>query len=859
MIDFKSINAAALPRLGDLLPRWLPGGRIEGVEFVAGDLSGAPGRSLSVNMETGVWCDFAGNARGSDSISLWAAIRGLKQGEAAQELARELGVTAESSRPRVTSRPVDLLGKGPKDQWRPILPVPGNVSPPPDVFRRKEDGRWIELRLVARWTYWDENEAVLGHICRFERPGGGKEIIPQTWCETLDGKTSWRWKSFPEPRPLYGLDRLAVSDPEALVLMVEGEKACDAAQRLMPNTVAMTWPSGSKAVGKADFTPLSGRHVVIWPDADKPGAEAALAVADALAKVGAGSVQVISPPDGVAGGWDLADAEAEGWDAVRVREHQQGHWVEVAAFAVLARKRFGFDQKAKAASAPTCAQADEGVIRIEKGSLSVVVDACEAILARPDLPTQYRAFQRGGQLVRVASLPASAMADGVSRPQGAVVIMEAQKPFLLDVLGRFGRFEKFDGRSGEWRTADPPKDAAETILSRAGLWPVPTLRGVVACPTMRVDGSLLLTPGYDAASGYFMAHRLAVEVPDAPGLAEAQAALDALAALLAGFAFVEPLDCSVALALILTAVVRPALATVPVVGITAPVRGSGKSTLMDIAAVVATGRRSAVLSATANHEEMEKRLVGCLLSGDSIINLDNVNGNLKSDLLCQATTCESVKVRPLGASSQVEIPNTALWSANGNNLSLAGDLSRRALLCRLDPGMERPEERSFAFDPVVRAMERRAEYVAAALTVMRAYVAAGRPDLGLSPFGSFEQWSAMVRAAMVWAGAADPCDSREAVMEDDPEAVMLRALVAAWWERFGRTPRTVKEIVRAGEEDDSPLAEVLHDIAGEGRVINTRRLGWWLRRQMGRIVNGMKLTQDRTSRVADWRVLPAEE
>jgi putative DNA primase/helicase len=72
-------------------------------------------------------------------------------------------------------------------------------------------------------------------------------------------------------------------------------------------------------------------------------------------------------------------------------------------------------------------------------------------------------------------------------------------------------------------------------------------------------------------------------------------------------------------------------------------------------------------------------------------------------------------------------------------------------------------------------------------------------------------------------------------------------------------PRTVKEIVKAGDEDDSPLAEVLHDIAGEGRSINTRRLGWWLRRQAGRIVNGMKLTQDRVSRVADWKVLPAEE
>ena len=86
--------------------------------------------------------------------------------------------------------------------------------------------------------------------------------------------------------------------------------------------------------------------------------------------------------------------------------------------------------------------------------------------------------------------------------------------------------------------------------------------------------------------------------------------------------------------------------------------------------------------------------------------------------------------------------------------------------------MERPEERVFDFDPVARVRTSRAEYVTAALTVLRAYIAASRPDLDLSPFGSFERWSGLVRSALVWLGAVDPCDSREAVLEDDPEAAM---------------------------------------------------------------------------------------
>ncbi len=499
-------------------------------------------------------------------------------------------------------------------------------------------------------------------------------------------------------------------------------------------------------------------------------------------------------------------------------------------------------------------------ILVREGALAEAVDAAEAVLARPDLPIADRVFQRAGRLVRVGVLPVPGPVDGVTRPQGAVVILPVEKPFLLTVLSRHGRFKKYDSRAKAWRTVDPPKAVAEAIMSRSGRWPFPVLRGVVACPTLRADGSLMLAPGYDIASGYYLNHGLAVRVPENPTKEEAQKAFTLLADLLAGFSFVDSVDHAVALALVLTAVARPSLDTAPLFSITAPVRGSGKSTLMDIAAVVATGRRSAVLSATADRNELEKRLIGCLLSGDGIINLDNVNGVLRSDLLCQATTAEAVKVRPLGSSDQAEVPNSALWACNGNNITVASDLARRTLLCRLDPGMERPEERVFAFDPVARARKHRADYVAAALTVLRAYIAAGRPGIDLHPFGSFERWSGLVRSALVWLGAVDPCDSREAVLEDAPEAAMLRSLLSAWWERFGRTPRTVKEIVRAGEDDDSPLGDVLQDIAGEGRGINGKRLGRWLRRQAGRIVNGMKLIQyGSVSGATLWKMLPASE
>lgn len=434
------------------------------------------------------------------------------------------------------------------------------------------------------------------------------------------------------------------------------------------------------------------------------------------------------------------------------------------------------------------------------------------------------------------------------------------KAGLQDVLGRYGSFKKWDRRSKAYRQIDTPREIAETYLSRQGLWRVPVLRGVVAGPTIMPDGRTIAKSGYDSKTGFYFSHNLKTSVPDAPTHADAVNAISMIDGLLCGFPFLEDTDRAVALAQIVTLLVRPATETAPLIATTAPTRGSGKSELANVAAAIGTGRPCTVLSATADPIELEKRINGIMLTGDPLVSLDNINGNLRSDLLCQAITATAVNVRRLGISEPIEVPNVFTWMANGNNLTLAGDLARRAILCRLDPGCERPEERNFDFDPVARALEYRDDLVTAVLTVVKAYVTAGSPDMGLKPFGSFGTWCEMVRAPLVWAGCADPCASREEILDDDPDAAQLRALVAAWVERFGRTPRIVKEVVKAGEEEDSPLGAALEDIAGDGRGnVNTKRLGWWLRQHVGRIVNGFRIIQAGNSRVAEWKVLPAGE
>lgn len=154
-------------------------------------------------------------------------------------------------------------------------------------------------------SVWRYSDTFL--VCRFP----GKKIRP-LW---HDG-TDWRWKAPPAPRPLLNLEQLR--SRTGTVLVVEGEKAADAAARLYPRAVVTTWPSGCKAIDKADWSPLQGRRVILWPDADQPGQEAMDRLAQLLLRLPVDRVQMVTPPADAAEGWDLADAT---WSEAEALEH----------------------------------------------------------------------------------------------------------------------------------------------------------------------------------------------------------------------------------------------------------------------------------------------------------------------------------------------------------------------------------------------------------------------------------------------------------------------------------------------------------------------------------------------------------
>ncbi|RWM25181.1 DUF6371 domain-containing protein [Mesorhizobium sp.] len=200
-----------------------------------------------------------------------------------------------------------------KADWVPILPVPDDAPKLTKalVERFTPDG----ASFTTSWSYRNAEGRLLGHIARYDRPANGakpkKEFRPFTFFQGPQDKREWRCKGFPDPRPLYGLDRLA-ERPDALVIIVEGEKAADAASKRFPDHVAMSPPNGSNAARRADWDPLTGRRVIIWPDADKSGSNFADDVAEMLLHAEVASVHLVRLPEGLPEGWDLADQLPEG-------------------------------------------------------------------------------------------------------------------------------------------------------------------------------------------------------------------------------------------------------------------------------------------------------------------------------------------------------------------------------------------------------------------------------------------------------------------------------------------------------------------------------------------------------------------
>jgi hypothetical protein len=483
-------------------------------------------------------------------------------------------------------------------------------------------------------------------------------------------------------------------------------------------------------------------------------------------------------------------------------------------------------------------------IQIKAGELPRVVNEAEDAL----ILLGREIFQRGGMLVRpVLNKSLKASAD---RETESWQLVPVTCPYLVEVLCCAAQFLRYDRRAKKFVPVDAPEKVAETYLSRQGHWKLPLLAGVVNTPFLRVDGSICETAGYDPDSYLLFKpeNQVFPPVPQYPSKTDAAAALKQLCKLTEGFPFVDPEDRAVALTGMLTVLDRRSMTTAPLIAFTAPSAGTGKSLLVDLMSVLATGRLMPVLSQGKDETEFEKRLGASLLAGDSCISIDNCEAPLSGALLCQAITQGELNIRLLGYSRNIPTAMNASIFATGNNLVIAGDLTRRCLLGSLDAGVERPELRKFTVDVIEEAHINRGDLVVAGLTILRAWHVAytSGERVNVDPLGGFEVWSRRVREALIWLGEADPCDTVGKVRANDPMRDDLGTVLLQWKEHLSVYTRyTVQEVIERAVNVPTFYTALMNVAASKtGGAVSNDRLGRWLKHVQGKIVNGLRLVQE---------------
>ena len=281
--------------------------------------------------EDGRAYDFA-SQQSLDCINLWSAQNGMDNKEAIKYHAEKLGLSKKQyyqyKKPKFR-----ILENHTQENQYPLPPEPY----PHHAFSHY---KYDTPSLIH--TYYNICGDLIGYTCRFETKEGGKVVLPFTWSDTIKknsdgtlikGKLNWRWNAFGwRSTPIFGIEKIN-QNQNATIIICEGEKTAEAAQKLLPDCIVLTWAGGVSKANKADWNVIKERHIIIWPDADskkditsgellpwfeQPGMKASLSIAKILKSE---NPKVVIPPKNVFDGWDLADAAHEGWTGVKVFEY----------------------------------------------------------------------------------------------------------------------------------------------------------------------------------------------------------------------------------------------------------------------------------------------------------------------------------------------------------------------------------------------------------------------------------------------------------------------------------------------------------------------------------------------------------
>lgn len=484
------------------------------------------------------------------------------------------------------------------------------------------------------------------------------------------------------------------------------------------------------------------------------------------------------------------------------------------------------------------------VIRVIAGDLHRVVDAAEKELAE-----RGRHYQTGGLIVSVSTDPSTCDPS----------IIPTSASALTRELSIAAMWQKHDARAEDWVRCDPPVRPVGILFDAQNFRYLPPLAGLARQPYFREsDGELIMQAGYDKLSqrfGVFDARQFVI--PD-PTPEAAKAALALLEDLLKEFHFVATTDKAAALSAIFTAVVRPALPHAPGFHVRAPVYGSGKTYLCELIGAFGGPGGNAKVSYPTTSEEATKAMLSLLLSGPAVIEFDDMDTDwMPHGIIKRMLTAEHVTDRILGVSKTATVGTRTLFLGSGNNVGPIRDLLRRVVTIHIDPRCSTPATIAYKSSPVEMVRKNRGLYVAAVLTIILAHREAGSPSAEVENIATYGgAWSDYCRHPLMWLGYPDPATALLNQVKHDPDAESLEALMIEWKKAFGSSPTTVRRAMEAALEVYPDLLDAMLEFPIKDRgEINHSKLGWLLRKNANRIVNGLEFQQSEAEGRNAWQVV----
>ena len=431
--------------------------------------------------------------------------------------------------------------------------------------------------------------------------------------------------------------------------------------------------------------------------------------------------------------------------------------------------------------------------------------------------------------------------------------------YWLGCLAQFYKTQKNHNGDTKELSIDPPVQTIKQIVSLRKMRGLKSLKAVITAPVILPSSSHVLSClGYDPKSELFL------DMPHTPlpvdilnSTQDIRRAYITLMKPFEDFPVASELDRAVLLAAVLTAIQRPALNTAPAIGIDAPVQGSGKTYLALCLAALATGKVFSIMPPldSSHDDEARKRLFSLVAAGELAVIWDNISGDFDSPALASMLTSAGFSDRILGKTETSEYPNKLLVLLTGNNLQLANDMTRRAIVCRLDSKLENPAIRKFEKNPLEYILNNRQKLVHAGLSLILTYLHSGVCASGGAVYestASFEQWDKTIRQVVAWLALhrnftdlADPGESIKSAVSYDPEHELLaqtleaiHSLVGNEWFEARLLVAYMDSIEKLGES--SELKELLREYAPNSSL-STRSIGRILTQRVGRIANGYSL------------------